>query len=148
MLSDDPKGCMSIFGAFRGALTLSIDISYGRSGNTLEKALTYYMGRISSDPRDAIYALLPIIGPIDLEVSYDKLAAQVFTEATVAMVRESRRIDILSIIGDKSGLGSIPVVRTPSCLVGCRILRAYPAIKHTAYHSAARLMTPVDRYKI
>jgi hypothetical protein len=101
ILSDDYRGALEMFASLRGAFTISVDTVYSRWEGTLEKALTYYTGRNSSDPRDAIYAILSMIGPTTIQVSYDKPVAQVFTEATAAVIRESQNIGIICLIGDE-----------------------------------------------
>jgi len=49
----------------------------------------------SSEPRDAIYALLNISDPIDIIPDYKKLPADVYTDSTRSIIRQEKNLDII-----------------------------------------------------
>jgi hypothetical protein len=62
---------------------------------SLAQGLNLQLNRSSSEPRDNIYALLSVCKPIDIIPDYNKTVAEVFIEATRAVILQEKNLDIL-----------------------------------------------------
>ena len=61
----------------------------------LVQPLALYHSKSCTEPRDAIYALLNIATPINIQIDYGKKLAEVYTEATLAIISHDQNLDLL-----------------------------------------------------
>ncbi|TVY84888.1 Heterokaryon incompatibility protein 6 OR allele [Lachnellula suecica] len=76
-------------------MTKSVRVQYG--GRTLGTLLPYLRQCKSSDPRDKIFGVLGVASNIGkLDADYSKTVAEVYAQATLAIIHESGSLSILS----------------------------------------------------
>ena len=94
-----------------------LDVRTRRAEESLATMVQTHSNRLSSDPKDAIYALLNVSLPIDIEINYERPVDELYIMATKVMINFEQNLNIISTaswLDASEDLGCLPYIGLPT----------------------------------